>query len=96
MDKQQTKDAIKVMQAFVDGKTIQLESKGVWFDAPDRPSWNWASQNYRVKPEPVVVYINEYPGEERSFEAYDTKEMAENLASCNCLRVAVKFQEVIE
>lgn len=45
-----TKEKIAVMQAYEDGKTIQFYSYGEWEDI-DVPAWNWASVDYRVKPE---------------------------------------------
>ena len=51
MTKEETKDLIAVMQAYVDGKQIQWErSDGKWADVPE-PSWS-VNANFRVKPEP--------------------------------------------
>ena len=48
---EETKERIAVMQAYVDGKQIQVESSdSKWADVPE-PSWS-INGNYRIKPEP--------------------------------------------
>jgi hypothetical protein len=53
-----TQEMIAVMQAYVDGKTIECQctSGGDWKLNPT-PAWDWAEFLYRVKPEPKVFYI---------------------------------------
>lgn len=47
---EETKERIAVMQAYVDGKQIQVESSdSKWADVPE-PSWS-INGNYRIKPE---------------------------------------------
>lgn len=52
MTKEETKQRIAVMQAYVDGKQVQVYdiSLSKWFDT-DAPSW-FASRQFRIKPEP--------------------------------------------
>lgn len=51
MTREETKERIAVMQAYVDGKQIQLQlPDGKWGEIPD-PDW-CTNANYRVKPEP--------------------------------------------
>lgn len=60
MNKEQTKAAATVMQAFAEGKTIQLRRHGTnnkWTIITGNPLWNWDDFDYRVKPEPEVVYL---------------------------------------
>jgi hypothetical protein len=55
---EETKKAIEVMQAFVDGKSIETRrqiKQGAWLPASD-PSWKWVEWEYRVKPEPDASY----------------------------------------
>jgi len=54
MDKEETKKAIEVMQAYVDGKKLMA---GCGTDVRV-PVWNWESglSAYKVKPEPIVRY----------------------------------------
>lgn len=59
MSKERVKERIKVMQAWLDGKTIQMkEYDNSWCDLPN-PTFS-ALCEYRVKPEPrkFLVKIN--------------------------------------
>jgi hypothetical protein len=49
-------EKIAVMQAFADGKKIEICDSGVsnWRGSIN-PTWNWDLCNYRVKHDPVVV-----------------------------------------
>ena len=48
---EETKERIAVMQAYVDGKQIQIQlPDGKWAEIPN-PDW-CTNANYRVKPEP--------------------------------------------
>lgn len=53
MDRKETAECIKIMQAFVDGKQIEFkDSVGRWCEAKN-PLWSWDSgRKYRIKPEP--------------------------------------------
>jgi len=53
--REQTKEQIALMQAFVDGETIQTKriqdcDKYGWRDI-ENPGWDWVTCKYRVKPE---------------------------------------------
>ena len=51
MTREQTKEAIRVMQAFVDGKEVQSVSRtGVFWTSNNSPSWNWADEDFQIKP----------------------------------------------
>lgn len=55
MDKEQTKAAIAVMQAYVDGNQIEVKGRGVgWCPCATDPTWDWTVCEYRVKPEPKL------------------------------------------
>ncbi len=48
-----TKEKIAVMQAWLDGKSIQVKSIAsdeVWYDVEKEPSWDWLIREYRIKP----------------------------------------------
>ena len=51
MTKEQTIEAIRVMQAFVDGKEVEYSifNNNVWLTT-DEPDWSWVSHTYRIKP----------------------------------------------
>jgi hypothetical protein len=55
MNIEQTKEAIRVMQAFVDGKGVIYRHVGtaIW-DTLNSPKWNWDDCEYRIKPTPVL------------------------------------------
>ena len=65
-----TREKIAVMQAWLEGKTIQrrplFPSKHGWITfikAPEDPEpyWNFPSYEYRVKPEPVESWAVQTP-----------------------------------
>jgi len=53
----ETSDKIKIMQAFEDGETVevQLNREGHW-GRVIYTNWDWASNNYRVKRQPREFY----------------------------------------
>lgn len=55
MTKEQTIEAIRVMQAFVDGKEVEWNYRGIerW-ETIISPKWNWIDNEYRIKPTPVL------------------------------------------
>jgi hypothetical protein len=56
MTKEQTIEAIRVMQAFVDGKEVKVKGMlagSAWIPA-GAPCWNWQMMEYRIKPTPVL------------------------------------------
>lgn len=59
-----TQEKIQIMQAFVEGKTIEAKDSKLTnskFYAPlssDRePLWNWESFDYRIKPDPMEIRV---------------------------------------
>jgi len=53
MNIEQTKEAIRVMQAFVDGKDLEgLGPDGKW-QLVRFPRWGWDDTQYRIKPTPT-------------------------------------------
>ena len=56
MNIEQTIEAIRVMQAYVDGKEVEVKgvlTGSVWMPA-GVPYWNWQMIDYRIKPTPVL------------------------------------------
>jgi len=91
-----TQEKIKIMQAFVDGKVIQVTARGGdWVDMSqlDNPGWNWHGCTYRIKPESKVIWVNE--GEVNMY-VFSTEEEACRDAGPALIRTAIKYQEVIE
>lgn len=57
MERAEIEEAIAIMQAYLDGKTIQYRSattNSTWKDVVGSPIWSWTNTQYRVKPQ--VVY----------------------------------------
>jgi hypothetical protein len=49
MNIEETKEAIRVMQAFVDGKEVEHRYNGIWVKLYV-PRWGWDDTKYRIKP----------------------------------------------
>ena len=52
MNIEETKEAIRIMQAFVDGKEVEvmgLLKTSFWLSA-ETPCWDWNTSTYRIKP----------------------------------------------
>jgi alkanesulfonate monooxygenase SsuD/methylene tetrahydromethanopterin reductase-like flavin-dependent oxidoreductase (luciferase family) len=61
MNKEETRKAIEVMQAYVDGEQIELQwSVGEWetYDHDGKPTWNWSKYDYRIKPKPREWWLD--------------------------------------
>ena len=52
MTRKEAKELLPIIQAWVEGKTIQYKLKGGWQDM-DNPSFNDLPSEYRIKPEPI-------------------------------------------
>lgn len=53
-NREQTRELIKVMQAYVDGEAIVMLRNGQWVEV-DEIGWNWAMCNYQVKKDPKEI-----------------------------------------
>lgn len=103
MTRDETIAAIAVMQAFVDGNTVQFKSPidDSWSDlAADQlsetwPVWNWCGATYRVKPEPRVIFATAYVREGSPYGGiYRSKDEATEWL--NSGGEVIKFVEVME
>ena len=54
MTREQTIEAIRIMQAYVDGKEVQYEVPNKEWITTDQPAWNFISYTYRIKPTTVL------------------------------------------
>lgn len=69
-----TLEMIKVMQAFTEGKAIEVKrvrdlppgASPEWMPIPIYPTWNWAIFDYRIAPEPPKPKYRPYEGQELS------------------------------
>ena len=52
MNRQQAKELLPIIQAYAEGKTIQIKAiDGIWYDDEDMVKFDSSPQNYRIKPE---------------------------------------------
>ena len=99
-------EQIALLQAVADGKTLQYTSKAYphswkdadtdWHDrvkAGDYPI-KVGDYNWRIKPEPKVIWVNEYSGNSNPI-AHFTEDSAKLGAANDAVRIAVKYQEVV-
>lgn len=49
-----TEEKMKIMAAYLAGKTIQIKNSTGWADMTMEPEWNWGRNEYRIKPLPIV------------------------------------------
>jgi len=54
MNIEQTKEAIRIMQAFVDGKEVEALSPDKKWRRTPGPRWGWDDTEYRIKSTPVL------------------------------------------
>lgn len=100
MTKENAKDYLPLVQALAEGKTIQnVDLKGSWRDLND-PAFADPPDRYRVKPEPLEVWLNLYPGFNGLPETcgefiYKSAELAKKMASSSCIGQR-RFVEVVE
>jgi len=52
MNIEETKEAIRIMQAFVDGKEVEHWYYEMWVKI-HVPRWDWDNTEYRIKPTPT-------------------------------------------
>lgn len=68
-----TKEMIEVMQAFDEGKQIQLLcDDGIWRDT-NKPCWGWDEINYRIKPEPKEPKYRPYENTDEMIADYKAR-----------------------
>ena len=89
MDKKETAEAIKVMQAYIDGEKIdhKRRSDSKWFPLENlRPLWNWRIQEYRLTPIPREFWINKHSWVATSVEDFTPEDMTHT----------IKVQEILD
>lgn len=91
MTKDETKQAIEVMQAYVDGRKIEYRHKASdeWITVAILTSWDWKNWDYRAKPEPMEIDVYFTP---------EGKPIVEGIVSRDPRHTWTKkkFREVIE
>lgn len=99
MNRERAKELLPYIQAFAEGKTVQvraIDSQNEWNEWNDcsDPSWSYSAE-YRIKPEKIVRYVNIYrDGGEAGYSSHKTRANADK--SINTFRVAcirIEFEE---
>lgn len=101
MNREETKEAIKVMQAYVDGKTIEsrkLLRSGYWSavqadNTQSTPMWDWFECRYRIKPEPREWYEVEVDGVTDHLEHHYKRFSSADEASAEATKYGYVFGE---
>jgi len=100
-----TAEKIAVMQAYEDGKTIQVSMRGfasgvtpceLSKKSVKNPLWDWETYDYNIKKEPRTFYVNEY--KDGSFGAAHSSadRAAIILANTYCGGRTIKVVEVLD
>lgn len=90
---------IEVVSGFEKGRKVQRQwiDNDVWADDPS-PNWDFPNKNYRLAPEPLVLWVN--IGRLRGFWWFKTKEKAADHAEAcgvECFsHIAVRMVETPE
>lgn len=111
MSIERTQESIRIMQAWLDGSTVQargilpddrdwadMDSCGAeWTAEVGPPLWNWGNCEYRIKPEPRVIHVLVSQEGNLGSLLWDTVEGAERiiLADPGKWSGVAKFVEVL-
>jgi len=98
MNREETKELIKVMQAYVDGEIVQVRHQAdpdrLWVDCVCSPDWFFHNHEYRIKPKPRIIWVNEYP---HDICAHTSKDRASfNANRSDAVGIAVPYRELTE
>lgn len=98
MNKDNAKDYLPLVQALADGKVIQgfyrkSDNSGAWLDLEGSVVFDAPADQYRIKPEPREIWVNELPSVEE-FGHHPTEKEARDCAVPGAL--TRHYREVIE
>ncbi len=96
MNKKETIEAIKVMQAFVDGDDIKVDEQTNKYNVNNSElGWNWSGFKYRVKPKPIERWIGVWEQETITPQwCYASEEQCVSTCKGHGFIKAVKLVEV--
>ena len=63
MTKEKAQEYINIIQAWIDGKQIQVYGLNAWYDIDDPPTFSFNDAKYRIKPEEPMKkpkYLGKY------------------------------------
>lgn len=82
MNRTGTTEAIKIMQAWLDGNPIEGRSRAIepwaiegWEPIVGDPQWDWTRFDYRIKPEPRVLHFAEFSNGALSYQPLSNDEV---------------------
>jgi hypothetical protein len=85
-------EMIAVITAHKEGKAIECQLKGFSRWLPMLNKWDFSAFNYRIKPEPIEMWVNVYPS--GAHHRYGSESDARQHAREGAYRVAVHLREV--
>lgn len=95
MNKDNAKDYLPLVQALANGKVIQVEVDGKWIDMTGEMHFSGVPSDYRIKPEPREIWVNEWDG--NGFVVFATeREAKEHAKRYGIGHVTTRYREVIE
>ena len=97
MNSSNAKDYLPLVQALVDGKTVEfrLEDENIWRELPNL-SFTYPLDQYRIKPEPREIWVNHYHNLRLLDQICHSKDEANNRAILGQLFCQKRYREVIE
>jgi len=94
MDRKEAAQWAEIYQAYADGKKIQgVNLNGEWADLSEPLYFSAPLAKYRIKPEPKVIWVNEFNGDPVAFSSEDE---ARNFKTVSYDRTAVKYIEALD
>lgn len=93
MNASNAKDYLPLVQALVEGKTVQYRLLGEKWSTGGDVDFSLPPDQYRIKPEPREIWVNRFPDGHEGLTWYETEEAA-NRAYVGA--VQVRYREVIE
>jgi len=93
MNASNAKDYLPLVQALVEGKTVQYRLLGEKWSTGGDVDFSLPPDQYRIKPEPREWWYNRYP-DGRDCGGYASKESAQRYADAGAIQV--RYREVIE
>ena len=61
MTRDEAREFAKVVQAYADGKGVQIYTSSGWRDIHEDPCFDGGFENYRIKPEPREWWLRALP-----------------------------------
>lgn len=93
MNSTNAKDYLPLVQALAEGKVIQISSgEGHWADISD-PNFGSHASDYRIKPDPREIWVNEYQDFPSAIHATEAAAKAHLMQEGGVTR---RYREVIE